>query len=165
MNSKLTSYVKKKFIRIAQDLMENPQGLKFKLESAAEKITKKSVIDALGVYVEDLKALIRLLKMWVSRKYTSVETQTILYTIVAVIYFVTPTDFVPDFILGLGFVDDMAVISWVLGMIRDDVNKFKNWEKDKNKKRSARKSKKKHSEEKAEEPEMKIVDPPLKRAE
>ena len=125
--------------------MDNPQGLKFKLENAAEKITKKSVVDAMGVYVDDLKALIRLLRLWVSRKYTSVDTQTILYTIVAVIYFVTPTDFVPDFILGLGFMDDMAVLSWVLGVIKEDLNKFKEWEKVKNKKRSARKSKEKKS--------------------
>ena len=138
MNSRLTSYVKKKFIRIAEDLMENPQGLKFKLESAIEKINKKNVTDSLGVYVEELKTLIRLTKLWGTRKYSGVETQTILYTIVAVVYFVTPTDFVPDFILGLGFVDDIAVLSWVLGMIKDDLQKFKDWEK----KLNARQSKK-----------------------
>ena len=128
MNSKLTQYVKTKFLAIAQDLMENPQGLKFKLEKAAEKINKKSVLDSFGVYVDDLKALIRMLSLWVSRKYTKVSKQTILYCIVAVIYFVTPTDFVPDFILGLGFVDDLAVLTWVLGLIRSDVDDFKNWE-------------------------------------
>lgn len=138
MNSRLTSYVKKKFIRIAEDLMENPQGLRFKLESAIEKINKKNVTDSLGVYVEELKTLIRLTKLWGTRKYSGVETQTILYTIVAVVYFVTPTDFVPDFILGLGFVDDIAVLSWVLGMIKDDLQKFKDWEK----KLNARQSKK-----------------------
>ena len=136
MNSRLAKYVKKKFIRIAQDLMENPQGLKFKLENAAEKISKKSVVDALGVYVEDLKTLIRMARLWASRKYTGVEAQTIMYTIVAVVYFVTPTDFVPDFILGLGFVDDIAVISWVLGLIKDDIEKFKEWELSKAKKKT-----------------------------
>ena len=34
-------------------------------------------------------------------------------------------------VLGLGFVDDIAVLSWVLEKIRDDVEKFKNWEKNK----------------------------------
>ncbi len=128
MNSKLSEYVKTKFMRIAQDLMDNPQGLKFKLEKAAEKIHKKSVLDAFGVYVDDLKALIRMARLWVSRKYTNVNKQTILYCIVAVVYFVTPTDFVPDFILGLGFVDDMAVLSWVLSVIKSDVEEFKEWE-------------------------------------
>lgn len=131
MNSKLANYVKVKFIRIAKDLMDNPQGLKFKLESAAEKIKKGPVADALGIYVDDLKTLIRMAKFWVSRKYTGMDTQTILYTIVAVVYFVTPTDFVPDFILGLGYMDDIAVISWVLGLIKEDLAKFKLWEKEK----------------------------------
>lgn len=134
MNSKLAKYVKSKFVRMAGDLMDNPQGLKFKLEKAGEKLTKGAVADALGVYLEDLKTLIRMVKVWVSRKYTGVEKQTILYTIVAIIYFVTPTDFVPDFLLGLGFMDDIAVISWVLGMIKEDLEKFKAWELEKGKK-------------------------------
>lgn len=136
MNSKLANYVKTKFVRIATDLMDNPQGLKFKLEKAGEKLKKGAVADALGVYVEDLKTLIRMAKYWVSRKYTGMGTQTILYTIVAVVYFVTPTDFVPDFLLGLGFVDDIAVISWVLGLIKEDLEKFKLWELEKKMKTS-----------------------------
>lgn len=135
MNSKLTEYVKSKFMLIAQDLMENPQGLKFKLEKAGEKLHKKAVVDAFGDYLGDLKALTRMAKAWVSRRYTQVNKQTILYTIVAVIYFVTPTDFVPDFILGLGFVDDLAVLTWVLGNIKNDLEDFKKWESEKEEKR------------------------------
>lgn len=133
MNSRLSKYVKTKFMAIAQDLMENPSGLKFKLEKATEKISKKNVQEALGVYFEDLMALIRLSKAWVSRKYTQVSKQTILLTILGVVYFVTPTDFVPDFILGLGFVDDIAVLSWVLSTIRTDLDEFKTWEENKKK--------------------------------
>ena len=134
MNSKLSHYVKSKFVRLAQDLMENPQGLKFKLEKASEKLRKASVVDSLGAYVEELKTLIRLSLAWVTRKYTKVNTQTILYTIVAVIYFVTPTDFVPDFLIGLGFVDDIGVLTWVLSLIKDDLEKFKDWEQKKQQK-------------------------------
>ena len=130
MNSKLSKYVKTKFMAIAQDLMENPAGLKFKLDKATEKINKKNVQDSLGVYFDDLMALIRLTKLWVARKYTQVNKQTILLTIVAVVYFVTPTDFVPDFLLGLGFVDDIAVISWVLSSIKGDLDIFRQWEND-----------------------------------
>lgn len=128
MNSRLSKYVKNKFMAIAQDLLENPQGLKFKLEKATEKLNKKNVKEAFGVYFEDLKTLIRLSKAWVTRKYTQMSKQTILLTVLAVVYFVTPTDFVPDFILGLGFVDDIAVLSWVLGQIKTDLEEFKQWE-------------------------------------
>lgn len=133
MNQKLLKYIKSKFIKVAEDLMENPQGLKFSLDKAKEKLSKDSVKESLGNYVEDLKTLMRLLASWISRKYTGVSTQTIVYTILAVVYFVTPTDFVPDFIFGLGFMDDIAVISWVLEKIKNDLNNFKSWEKEKGK--------------------------------
>ena len=109
MNSRLMRYVERKFLVIAEDLMENPQGLKFKLEAAVDKLSKNNVKDALGHYIVELKTLIRMIKMWLSRRYSKVSKQTIIYSVLAVIYFVTPTDFVPDFILGLGFVDDMFV--------------------------------------------------------
>lgn len=134
MNSRLSKYVKEKFILIAQDLMDNPQGLKFKLEKATEKLTKENVKDAFGIYFEDLKSLTLMAKLWVTRKYTKISKQTILYTILAVVYFVTPTDFVPDFLLGLGFVDDIAVLTWVLGQIQEDLNQFKVWYSNKEKK-------------------------------
>ncbi len=131
MNSKLMRYVERKFLVIAEDLMENPQGLKFKLEAAVDKLSKNNVKDALGHYIVELKTLIRMIKMWLSRRYSKVSKQTIIYSVLAVIYFVTPTDFVPDFILGLGFVDDMAVITWVLSTIKDDLTRFKEWELEK----------------------------------
>ena len=130
MNQKLLKYIKTKFVKVAEDLMKNPQGLKFSLEKAKEKLNKESVRDSLGNYVDDLKTLMRLLRSWVSRKYTGVETQTIVYTILAIVYFVTPTDFVPDFIFGLGFMDDIAVISWVLDKIKIDLKLFEDWEKE-----------------------------------
>lgn len=125
--------------------MENPQGLKFKLEKATEKLNKKAVSDAFGNYLDDLKALIRMAKAWVSRKYVKVSPQTILYTIVALVYFVTPTDFVPDFILGLGFVDDMAVLSWVLSLIKQDLEHFRNWEIQNQKKKKTKTENKEHA--------------------
>ncbi len=131
MNSRLMRYVERKFLVIAEDLMENPQGLKFKLEAAVDKLSKNNVKDALGHYIVELKTLIRMIKMWLSRRYSKVSKQTIIYSVLAVIYFVTPTDFVPDFILGLGFVDDMAVITWVLSTIKDDLTRFKEWELEK----------------------------------
>jgi len=128
VNNKLLKYVTNKFVKIAEDLMQNPQGLKYKLEKAKEKINRDSVKEALGVYVDDMKTLIRMLKTWLTRSYTGMSAQTILYTVVAVIYFLTPTDFIPDFLLGPGFLDDMAVIAWVLDLIKVDLAKFKEWE-------------------------------------
>ena len=33
-------------------------------------------------------------------------------------YFILPLDFIPDFILGLGFTDDLAALAWALFTLR-----------------------------------------------
>lgn len=35
----------------------------------------------------------------------------------ALVYFITPTDLLPDFIAGLGFTDDATVLATVLGIV------------------------------------------------
>lgn len=46
----------------------------------------------------------------------------------ALIYFVNPADILPDAIIGLGYIDDFAVISVVVRAIRMDLDRFKRWE-------------------------------------
>ena len=128
MNKKLLKYVQSKFLLVAQDLVRNPQALKFKLEGAMEKLNKGKVKEALGKNVEDFKTLGRMVKAWLSRDYKGVPTSSIVYIVAAIVYFVTPTDFVPDFILGLGLLDDIAVLRWVMEKIKSDIEKFKKWE-------------------------------------
>ncbi len=128
MNNKLTEYIKKRFYKAAEDLVKNPQGLKIRLKKTKEKLSKQSVKDSLGAYVEDLKLFMRLVSAWITRKYTNITSESLVYVVLALIYFVTPTDFVPDFIIGLGFIDDISVIVWVLDKIKIDVEEFKKWE-------------------------------------
>ena len=40
----------------------------------------------------------------------------------ALAYFVTPFDFVPDFILGLGFVDDASILMAAITAVRSSIN-------------------------------------------
>ncbi len=52
--------------------------------------------------------------------------------IASIIYFVTPIDLIPDFIIGLGFIDDAAILTWTFNAIRNDINSFVEWEKGNN---------------------------------
>lgn len=46
----------------------------------------------------------------------------------AIIYFVTPVDLILDWIPLLGFIDDAAVVVFVIRQIRSDLDKFLEWE-------------------------------------
>jgi len=37
---------------------------------------------------------------------------------------------IPDFILGLGLIDDAALLGWVLSSVKSDIDHFIAWERD-----------------------------------
>jgi uncharacterized membrane protein YkvA (DUF1232 family) len=39
-----------------------------------------------------------------------------------------PVDLIPDFLLGFGFIDDAALIGWILGSVKSDIERFIDWE-------------------------------------
>ena len=50
---------------------------------------------------------------------------------VAVIYIISGIDFIPELITGLfGFVDDAFVLLWSLGIVNEEIEKYKNMIKD-----------------------------------
>jgi uncharacterized membrane protein YkvA (DUF1232 family) len=80
-----------------------------------------------GVW-EDLQLLFRMLKSWLSGDYPGASWQTILLVVTAILYFVMPLDVIPDFIAGLGFFDDAAVIAYIVSIIKDELVAFAEWE-------------------------------------
>jgi|TARA_Y100000310_G_scaffold233981_3_gene236873 uncharacterized membrane protein YkvA (DUF1232 family) len=112
--------------RRAQIYLENRDKAAALLRKATEKAKQKQA--ALEEVWDDLMALFRLLKAWISRDYKGVSWQTILLVLTAVLYFVIPLDVVPDFIAMLGFFDDAAIIAYVIHAIREELDAFLQWE-------------------------------------
>jgi uncharacterized membrane protein YkvA (DUF1232 family) len=46
----------------------------------------------------------------------------------ALLYWLMPLDLIPDPILALGFIDDAAILGWVLKRLSDDLAAFRAWE-------------------------------------
>lgn len=76
----------------------------------------------------DLGALLRLVRAWKTRTYRELPKKTIVAALGALVYFVNPFDLMPDVVPLLGFIDDAAVIGLVMAAIRDDLERFEDWE-------------------------------------
>jgi uncharacterized membrane protein YkvA (DUF1232 family) len=72
--------------------------------------------------------MMRLLLRWVDRSYRRVSWTPLVLIVGALLYFVVPVDAVPDALGAVGFVDDVAVISTVVGRIRHELERFRTWE-------------------------------------
>jgi uncharacterized membrane protein YkvA (DUF1232 family) len=81
-----------------------------------------------GKLWEDIQLLVRLVKAWKSGSYKGVSAQTLVSIVAAILYFISPLDVIPDFIPGVGYIDDAAVIAWLISNISDDLDEFRSWE-------------------------------------
>lgn len=50
--------------------------------------------------------------------------------IAAIIYFVSPIDIVPDFLVGIGIIDDVAVLSYVLKQLSAELLNYSHWKEE-----------------------------------
>lgn len=78
---------------------------------------------------EDLGVLLRLMKAWALQNYQHIPWTALLLITSAVMYFVMPVDLIPDALVGIGFVDDVAVVSTVVQAVRSELDRFRRWER------------------------------------
>ena len=114
------------YLRRGARLLSNPSGLKRLVVQAAKKLngSGSEKVKAVG---EQLGLLIDLLKAYIAGDYRDISTQGIASVAGAIIYFVVPLDGVPDFLFGWGFVDDAAVISYVIAQLSTELESYKQW--------------------------------------
>ena len=68
-----------------------------------------------------------MLKDYRAGKYTSIPWFTIAAIVFAFLYILNPFDIIPDFIPGIGYVDDFAVFTFGLRFIETDVHNYLDW--------------------------------------
>ncbi|AYG43930.1 DUF1232 domain-containing protein [Pseudomonas sp. Leaf58] len=81
----------------------------------------------LGQLREDVKLLQSLCLAWWRGEYRAISPKALVTIVAGLLYFVSPIDAIPDWLLGVGFLDDIAVLGWVLKTVADELARFKAW--------------------------------------
>ena len=110
----------------AKEALNNPSRLSDILGRAG-RILGKSPSNLQGFFSE-IKALIRLVKAYSTGAYTDLSKTALILIVAGLIYLVNPLDLVPDFLIGVGFLDDATVIGFVLLKTRSEIQRFLDWE-------------------------------------
>lgn len=96
------------------------------LSDKAEQKAKKKKTLLRGVY-EDVTLFIEALRAWKRGEYTNFPYRTIVLLIVGLLYFLSPVDLIPDFFIGLGLLDDAAVVAFIAKQVQKDLQPFRKW--------------------------------------
>lgn len=80
-----------------------------------------------------LQLLFEALKEWKRGTYPYFPKKSVVMLIAAIIYFVSPIDLIPDFLLGFGILDDAAIIAFVTKQLSKDLTEFEQWKSEQEK--------------------------------
>ncbi len=93
-----------------------------------EEISKKiSGSNSLAKYKELGKLMIAMVKDVKRGAYPNVPWFTIATVVMTLLYVLNPLDIIPDFIPGIGYVDDLAILSIGMGWIESDLHRYLDW--------------------------------------
>ena len=81
----------------------------------------------LGKLKDDLKLLQALCLAYWRGEYRAISGKAILSVVAGLMYFLSPLDAIPDWIPGLGMLDDIAVLAWLMKTLDDELNDFRLW--------------------------------------
>ncbi|WP_060497590.1 YkvA family protein [Pseudomonas sp. NBRC 111133] len=81
----------------------------------------------IGQLREDVKLLQSLCLAWWRGEYRAISPKALVTIVAGLLYFVSPIDAIPDWLLGVGFLDDIAVLGWVLKTVADELARFRAW--------------------------------------
>lgn len=92
-------------------------------------VTRKSARQGgrLGGAREDLKLLMALCVARVRGQYRDLSPKALLSVVAGLVYFLTPVDAIPDWVLGAGLIDDLAVLAWVMRTWGQELEAFRRW--------------------------------------
>ncbi|MFD3407872.1 YkvA family protein [Aquirufa sp. HETE-83D] len=106
---------------------QNQVGLLTLIKGALQKVQETAATNNLTV-VKLLNRYIvlfsELIKSYVQGSYTKLPLVTLVKITAALLYFVMPFDFIPDFLPFVGFADDLAIVVWVGKAIKEELDEF-----------------------------------------
>ena len=76
-----------------------------------------------------VQLLVRLVRAYASGEYRKLPLKSLVSIVGVLIYFVSPLDFIPDFLPIVGMADDLALVLWLFNSLSDDLDAFSQWEK------------------------------------
>lgn len=78
-----------------------------------------------------------MIKDIIEKDYPELPLGSMCAIVIALIYFVSPRDIIPDNIPGVGYIDDAAVLLISLTLVKRDIDEYVKWREEKQQRSSS----------------------------
>ncbi|MFN4145807.1 MAG: YkvA family protein [Runella sp.] len=94
--------------------------------------TKNLKGDTYDTLRDKVSLLVRLTKAYTSGQYRVIPWKSLTLIVTVLVYFLSPIDLIPDLLPVVGLTDDVALLVWLFNTINDDLEAFREWDKQRN---------------------------------
>jgi uncharacterized membrane protein YkvA (DUF1232 family) len=111
----------------AKGLLSSPEDIRRLLQDVEKKLEsndKSRLKNVLG----DIKTLMALVRAYVKGTYRTIGIESVLLIVAALVYLLNPLDLIPDALIPAGYVDDAAVIAFVISLVKEELDDFRTWD-------------------------------------
>ena len=99
-----------------------------KMDELLEKVEDKlATVPKAGVYLAEVPRMIALLKDYIQKDYTDAPKKSLIFIVAALLYLVNPKDIIPDKYIGIGLLDDAAVVAACIALTKKDLDAYDAW--------------------------------------
>lgn len=126
VNGQLRIYSKK-----AEETLKDKRKIEVLLEKIKKWLSKHKDNVIFGSTISSIIDMVDLLTDYTRGRYTAIPTRALISLVAAVIYIVSPIDLIPDWLIAVGWLDDVAVVMAVLKLGLDgELRKYRKWKND-----------------------------------
>jgi len=118
---------KDKWLERARKYINDPKKAYQLLYNVEKKFHEKYPGDPIGKLKKNIKLFYSVFSDWITGKYKGVSKNSLLMIVVGLLYFVVPVDIIPDWLIGVGFIDDATVLSLIINNIGKEISKYRKW--------------------------------------
>jgi len=115
-----------RFLKKARGILESKDSLGELISNAREKL-RDSTSERVDGFKEKAFLLLDLLQCYRRGEYRDVSSKSLITIVAGVLYFLLPLDSLPDFLFGIGFIDDAAIIGYVVSAVSSELEAFGRW--------------------------------------
>lgn len=114
-------------VNSAKSYVADPERLRDLVKEAARKaaVMPKEPFKETWAYFQ---TMLRLIRAYYRGDYRQVARTTLIVVVAAIIYVVNPFDLIPDWVPGLGLLDDAFVLGLAIRRTRETLDDFMTWE-------------------------------------
>jgi uncharacterized membrane protein YkvA (DUF1232 family) len=112
----------------AAKMLKEEKNLSTLASEALEKIKDKGGIKTIGLEaVNKVKVSSSMIYHYATGRYVHIKPKSIMIIIAVLFYFIMPIDLMPDFIPGLGLLDDITLLGWVFNTLSKEIKEYEVW--------------------------------------